>query len=187
VIEVSDYDPEWPARFEALKREYAAAMSDANVPVVGIAEHVGSTAVPGLAAKPIIDCDIVVADRDVAAASDVLVTLGFRPLGELGIPSRWAFEAPEQLAGTHTYVIIEGSLALRNHLAVRDTLRADPALREEYASAKRLATATARDIDEYGGLKNSTVQRILAAAGISDDERQAIDSANVPSHRDLPR
>jgi len=93
----------------------------AGVPVVAI-EHVGSTAVPGLAAKPVIDCDIVVAGPEVPAASAVLAGLGFTPLGELGIPLRWAFREPRRLAGTNTYVVAAGSLSLRNHLAVRDVL-----------------------------------------------------------------
>lgn len=123
MIEVCDYDPSWPRIFEELRREYADAMATAGVPLVAI-EHVGSTSVPALAAKPVIDCDIVVAEADVAAASDVLVGLGFKPLGELGIPLRWAFREPPRLAGTNTYLIVVGSLALRNHLAVRDILRA---------------------------------------------------------------
>ena len=61
-------------------------------------EHVGSTSVPGLAAKPIIDCDIVVAEADVTAATSVLVSLGFTPEGELGIPQRWAFKEPARLS-----------------------------------------------------------------------------------------
>ena len=76
-------------------------------------EHVGSTSVPGLAAKPVIDCDIVVVRRDVAAASEVLTGLGFQPEGELGIPLRWAFKEPERLAGTNTYIVEAGSLSLR--------------------------------------------------------------------------
>jgi GrpB-like predicted nucleotidyltransferase (UPF0157 family) len=67
VITVVDYDPTWPDRFEALREEYARALANAGVPVIAI-EHVGSTSVPGLAAKPVIDCDIVVAEPDVAAA-----------------------------------------------------------------------------------------------------------------------
>ena len=67
---------------------------------------------PRLTAKPIIDCDIVVAEKDVSAASDVLIGLGFAPLGELGIPQRWAFKEPARLAGTNTYVAVEGSLSL---------------------------------------------------------------------------
>ena len=91
MIVVVEYDPAWPQRFEQLRREYAAALAAAGVPVTAI-EHVGSTSVPGLAAKPVIDCDIVVAEQDVTAASQVLTSLGFRPEGELGIPLRWAFK-----------------------------------------------------------------------------------------------
>ncbi len=78
VILVAEYDPAWPQRFGQLRREYARAMAAAGVPVVAI-EHVGSTAVPGLAAKPVIDCDIVVAGPDVPAASAVLAGSGSRP------------------------------------------------------------------------------------------------------------
>src|ERR1700740_3315368 len=115
MITVVEYDPAWPGRFELLRSEYQQAMARAGVPVVAI-EHVGSTAVPGLAAKPVIDCDIVVAGQDVAAASRVLAGLGFTPLGELGIPLRWAFKEPERLAPTNTYVVVLDSLSLRNHL-----------------------------------------------------------------------
>jgi GrpB-like predicted nucleotidyltransferase (UPF0157 family) len=173
VILVTEYDPDWPVRFERLREEYAGAMAAAGVPVVAI-EHVGSTSVPGLAAKPVIDCDIVVAREDAAAASQVLAGLGFTPEGDLGVPLRWAFREPERLARTHTYVCAEGALSLRNHLAVRDTLRADPDLREQYAEVKRRAGATAANIDEYIRAKSAIVQRILAAAGLSEDERAAI-------------
>jgi GrpB-like predicted nucleotidyltransferase (UPF0157 family) len=173
-------------RFEMLRREYQAALEDAGVPVVSI-EHVGSTSVPGLAAKPIVDCDIVVRDAHVAAATGVLTALGFTPLGELGIPQRWAFREPARLAGTNTYVIVAGCLSLRNHLAVRDALRADAALREEYAAAKKDAAACAANIDEYGQAKTSTVQKILAAAGLTAAERASIGGNQVPSHVVLPR
>ncbi|MGH3743041.1 MAG: GrpB family protein, partial [Micromonosporaceae bacterium] len=149
MIEVVDYDPTWPERFEALRAEYAAALETAQVPVIAI-EHVGSTSVPGLAAKPIIDCDIVVAAEQVVAASDVLVALGFEPRGELGVPQRWAFYEPERLVGTNTYVVVSGSLSLRNHLAVREALRADPALRAEYGAVKKRVGDAAKDIYEYG-------------------------------------
>lgn len=186
VIAVVDYDPAWPARFEHLRREYAAAMAAAGVPVVSI-EHVGSTSVPGLAAKPVIDCDIVVARPDVAAASQVLAGLGFTPLGELGIPLRWAFKEPARLAGTNTYVIVEGSLSLRNHLSLREVLRQDKELRDQYAAVKRRVGATAADIDEYGQGKNAMVQQILAAAGLTEAERASINGNQVPSHQDVPR
>ncbi|MER6577950.1 GrpB family protein [Nonomuraea sp. NPDC001023] len=186
MIEVVDYDPTWPDRFEALRREYAEALAAAEVAVISI-EHVGSTSVPGLAAKPIIDCDIVVAEQDVAAATDVLIGLGFSPRGELGIPQRWAFREPARLAGTHTYVIVEGSLSLRNHLAVRDILRTNARLRDEYAMVKKRLAGNAADIDDYGRGKNATVQAILAAAGLTDAERASINDNQVPSHDEIPR
>ncbi|MFI7425052.1 GrpB family protein [Nonomuraea sp. NPDC049684] len=179
MITVVDYDPTWPDRFEALRREYAEALAAAEVAVISI-EHVGSTSVPGLAAKPIIDCDIVVAERDVAAASDVLIGLGFSPRGELGIPQRWAFKAPARFAGTHTYVIVEGSLSLRNHLAVRDILRTNARLRDQYAMVKKRVAGNAADIDDYVRGKNAMVQAILAEAGLSDAELASIDASQVP-------
>lgn len=186
MITVSEYDPAWPRRFDLLRREYAQAMAAAGVPVVAI-EHVGSTSVPGLAAKPIIDCDIVVARQDVPLASETLASLGFRPLGELGIPLRWAFKEPARLAGTNTYVVVDGSLALRNHLAVRTILRRDPDLRDAYAAVKRHVAASAAKIDEYGRGKTAFIQRMLALAGLSEAERAAIAANQVPSHDDLPR
>lgn len=186
VIRVVEYDATWPSRFDALESTYRAALSRAGVEVVSI-EHVGSTAVPGLAAKPIIDCDIVVTADQVAPVSDVLADLGFRPLGELGIPERWAFREPPTLTGTNTYVIREGSLSLRNHLRFRDTLRADPELRDRYSAVKRRVGATARGIEEYGQGKNAVIQEILAAAGLTERERGIIDSAQVPSRSDVPR
>ena len=186
VIIVVEYDRAWPERFAALRDEYATAMAAAGVPVAAI-EHVGSTSVPGLAAKPIIDCDIVVADADVAAAATVLVTLGFAPEGELGIPQRWAFKEPARLSGTNTYVVVADCLSLRNHLAVRDVLRADAALRAEYAAVKREAGARAATIDDYGQAKSAIVQKILAAAGLTAAERASIAANQVPSHDDLPR
>jgi GrpB-like predicted nucleotidyltransferase (UPF0157 family) len=186
VIEVVEYDPVWLQRFEGLRREYAEAMTVAGVPFVAI-EHVGSTAVPGLAAKPIIDCDIVVAEQDVPAASSVLIDLGFKPLGELGIALRWAFKEPARLAGTNTYVVVDTSLSLRNHLAVRDLLRSNPDLLAEYAAVKRQVGAVAANIDEYGRGKNAIVQQILAAAGLTEAERGSIGASQVPSHAELPR
>lgn len=186
MIEVVAYDPAWPARFVALAQEYRAALERAGVEVVAI-EHVGSTSVPGLAAKPVLDCDIVVSADRVAATAEVLIGLGFRPLGELGIPERWAFQEPLRLTGTNTYVIVDGSLSLRNHLRLRDTLRADPGLRDRYGAVKLRLGASAVSIAEYGQGKSAVVQEILAAAGLTDDERRVIADAQVPSRAEVPR
>ena len=186
MIEVVEYDAAWPALFEQLRDAYATALATAGVPFVAI-EHVGSTSVPGLAAKPVIDCDIVVEAEHVDGASAVLVELGFLPVGELGIPQRWAFKHPAGWPRTHTYVVVDRSLALRNHLAVRDSLRADAALRDAYAAVKRRVARTAVDIEEYGQGKNAMVQEILRAGGLSDDQRASINANQVPTRDEVPR
>jgi GrpB-like predicted nucleotidyltransferase (UPF0157 family) len=133
VIEVVDYDEQWPAQYEVLRARYQAALS--GLPVVSI-EHVGSTSVPGLAAKPIIDIDIVVPDDAVDAAIAALASIGYEPLGEMGVPQRWACRAPPGDIRTNTYVVVDGCLSLRNHVVVRDALLADEALRDQYSAVK---------------------------------------------------
>ena len=178
MIRIADYDDAWPMRFATIKAYISDAMTTAGVPVASI-EHVGSTSVPGLAAKPVIDCDVVVEKSVVGSASRALETVGFRPLGDLGIPDRWAFEAPERLGATNVYVTVEGSLSLRNHLATRTILRTRPDLREAYAAAKRDAAASATDIDDYVERKSDVLQEILRAGGLTDEERAAIRGVNA--------
>ncbi len=175
MIEVVDYDPAWPERFDALRARYEEVL--AGIAVIAI-EHVGSTSVPGLAAKPVIDVDVVVAAEHVQDAIRALESAGFRSRGELGIPDRWALEAPAELPRTHTYVVVDGSLALRNHLGVRDALRRDPQLRDEYAARKRSIAARVPDIDRYVEEKSAFLSTVLERAGISPDERRLIEEAN---------
>ena len=84
-------------------------------------------------------------------------------------------------------MIVDGCPSLRNHLAVREVLRDDAALRDEYAAIKRQAGVRAANIDEYVQAKTGIVQKILAAAGLSDGERASIAGNQVPSHDELPR
>lgn len=77
-------------------------------------------------------------------------------------------------------MIVDGSLSLRNHLAVRDTLRADPVMRDAYGAVKQRVGATAEDLDAYHRGKNAVVQQVLAAAGLSAAERAAIDANQIP-------
>jgi GrpB-like predicted nucleotidyltransferase (UPF0157 family) len=90
-VVIVDYDPSWPATFEQLRDRLAATLGRLAVAI----EHVGSTAVPGLAAKPIIDLDVVIADRiDLPAVIQRLRTLGYLHEGDLGVPGREAFTTP---------------------------------------------------------------------------------------------
>lgn len=176
VIEVIHYDPVWPARF----REIQAALHTAldGVPVVSI-EHVGSTSVPGLAAKPVIDVDVVVQRADLPAAIPALQHAGYTHRGDLGISDRHSMAEPDP-PRRHVYVVVDGSLALRNHLAVRDALRADAELRAIYADLKARLSAEVHDIGDYVERKTEFLTQILSDAGFTEAELQIIRSANQP-------
>ena len=161
--------------FAELRDHYSEALS--GVDVVAI-EHVGSTVVTALAAKPVLDIDIVVAAATVAAASSALEAIGFRSLGEQGILQRGAFRQPAELQRTNTYVVVNGSLALRNHIAVRDALRRDGDLRTKYADLKRNIASPTGDIATYVEAKSSLIATILRGEGLSEDETTTIENAN---------
>ena len=174
-ILVVDYDPHWPWSFAIIHRTLQAALAD--VPVIAI-EHVGSTSVPGLAAKPIIDIDVIVARPHADAAFDALVAEGYTPLGDMGVPDRYAFRAPEGSLRQNTYVTIDGCLSLRNHLGLREVLRNDPALRDEYSATKKRLAERTDDIDVYLDGKTEVVRRILLRAGLSAGELDEIEGLN---------
>jgi GrpB-like predicted nucleotidyltransferase (UPF0157 family) len=159
-VVVADYDPRWPARFAELRDRLAAAVGPL---AVGI-EHVGSTAVPGLAAKPIIDLDVVVATPgDLPAVAERLRPLGYRHEGDLGVPGRDAFAAPPGSPPHHLYVCPLGSPALARHLALRDLLRADPEAAAAYADLKRTLAARFRhDRAAYTDAKTPFIDALLA-------------------------
>jgi GrpB-like predicted nucleotidyltransferase (UPF0157 family) len=122
-IIVVEYDPGWPEVFERLRSRVWAAVSDLALSV----EHVGSTSVQGLAAKPIIDISVVVREKlDVPAGISRLATLGYVHRGNLGIDGREAFDSPEGFPKHNLYLCPSDSPALANHLAVRDYFRAHP-------------------------------------------------------------
>lgn len=160
--EVAAYDPRWPALFSQLRERVDAAL--AGVPHV--TEHVGSTAVPGLDAKPIIDLDAVVAD-DAAAAAAVraLTAAGWQHQGDLGITGREAFLPPPDAVYHHLYVVLEGSQPHRDHMDLRDFLRAHPAQAARYASLKhQLAPLLQADRSAYVDGKAEMVTDLLRQA-----------------------
>lgn len=177
-ILVADHDPAWASTFEAIKADLVAALDSAGAVYLAI-EHVGSTSVPGLAAKPIIDVDIIVRADGVDAATAALEAAGYLAMGTLGLDDRWAFREPD-LPLRNVYVIVDGCLALRNHLAVRDTLRSDPQLAAEYAAVKRELGRRYKigEIDAYVVGKSDILQRVLAAGGLSDEDRATIAGGN---------
>jgi len=158
-VVVVPYDPAWPRTFDALATQLAATLGDL---AVGI-EHVGSTAVPGLAAKPIVDVDVVVRrDEDLADARTRLSAAGYTSLGDLGVAGREAFRAPPGAPRHHLYVCASGAAALRAHLLLRDALRADPDLAVAYGTLKaELAERFRDDRDSYTEGKSAFIRSVL--------------------------
>ncbi|MEQ1698916.1 MAG: GrpB family protein [Ilumatobacteraceae bacterium] len=178
MIEVVEYDPQWATTFQQLAARYGAAL--VAVPVVAI-EHVGSTSVVSLAAKPVIDIDIVVAAPHVGAAIEAMQRIGFASQGEQGIAERWALQAPAAFPRTNTYVVVEGCLSLRNHLGVRTVLRTNVELRDRYGALKQALAAQTDDIEQYIEGKSALLTEILSRAGLTDAELLAIEAANRAS------
>jgi GrpB-like predicted nucleotidyltransferase (UPF0157 family) len=159
-VVVVDYDPSWPTTFRRLRDRLAATLGPLAVAI----EHVGSTAVPGLAAKPIIDLDVVIADRtDLSAVIRRLRPLGYHHEGDLGVPGREAFTTPAGAPPHHLYVCAVGTPALDRHLAFRDALRADAAAADAYGDLKRtLAARLRQDRGAYTEAKSAFIEQVLA-------------------------
>lgn len=141
-VVIAAYDAEWPRAFLRL----AGRLEDALYDVAERVEHVGSTSVAGLPAKPILDIDVVVRSRDlIPAAIQRLESLGYRHQGDLGIPGREAFQSPPGRERHHLYVCSQDSGELARHLAFRDCLRDDAKTRRSYANLKQALAVRFRD------------------------------------------
>ncbi len=168
-IKVVDYDPDWPVIFARL----AAVLQKQLGRLAQRIEHVGSTSVPGLAAKPIIDLDIVIAgETALPQVCTLLAELGYQHEGNLGIEGREAFKredttVPRVWQGTewmthHLYVCPADGRELARHLAFRNYLRTHPDVRDAYAELKRrLAEQYTYDRDGYTEAKTAFISRVL--------------------------
>jgi GrpB-like predicted nucleotidyltransferase (UPF0157 family) len=157
------YDPSWPDHFQAIRRAVAPAFAGTETSI----EHVGSTAVPGLAAKPVIDIDVVVAAKpDIAGGIGRLLGLGYIHQGDLGVPGREAFDVPQRLRYHHLYLVVRRSKAHLDHVLFRDYLRTHPEEAQRYASCKLAAAhlITSESRQAYLEAKADVVEEILARA-----------------------
>ncbi len=171
-------DPAWPGLFEAESERLEKALAPS---LDGGIHHVGSTSVPGLAAKPVIDMLAGVRDLEEArAAFEPLAALGYRHREHR--PEAHAFFKPDGSrwgASHHVHLTEPGSAVWCERLAFRDALRADPALRREYEELKRsLAAGGAYDARR----KRPLVQRVLAESGIDllPDRERLVPAAYRP-------
>jgi len=153
-------DPGWPDQFEAERVQLEEAIGGS---VVGGIHHVGSTAVPGMEAKPIIDILVGVRDLDEARAT-------FEPLAQqdylyapyLPEEMHWFCKPDPSNRTHHLHLTPVDSQRYRDELAFRDKLRSDPALAERYAALKRkLAARFPRDRDAYTDGKTTFISRCL--------------------------
>jgi len=163
---VVPYDKGWKAEFERIRDELIAALGGHVLAV----EHVGSTSVEGLNAKPIIDIDIVIKDYDsFECVKDKLEQIGYTYEGDQGIKDRQAFKYAdkEHLMKHHLYVCPEYSQELKRQIAFRDYLRSHPEDRDWYAAVKILAAKHyPEDIDSYMSAKGPCIAEIISRCGL---------------------
>ena len=164
-VVVLPYDEQWKQNFIMIKDELASAVGQLAMRI----EHVGSTSVPGLAAKPVIDIDVVIEDQgcfeNVKAA---LETIGYHHEGDLGIPGREAFkyDGKDHLRKHHLYVCSKDAAELKRHISFRDYLRAHPEAVEEYGRIKiEGAELYPYDIDRYIEHKSPFIEGIYQLIG----------------------
>lgn len=188
-IHIADYSSTWASTFDDLATVYRAHLGNRIIDI----QHVGSTAVPGLAAKPIIDIDLVIAQRaDLDAVIPPLAALGYVYQGDLGITDRAAFKRLSEqtpIDGSariwpahHLYVCPADSISLRNHLALRDWLRQHPDAASQYGKLKQeLARQHPYNMAAYIEGKTPFVTAILKAAGFDAVALQTIIDENRAS------
>ena len=178
-VVIVDYDPAWPGMFE---KEKARLLAVAGTWMQDV-QHVGSTAVPELAAKPIIDIMIAIYDlADVEKCIAPIESLGYGYMGEHGLPERHFFRkpAPDTWIGRthHIHMVLKNSNQWTNQVNFRDYLRAHPETRQAYQDLKRdLAGQFGNDRFAYTDAKQEFIFAALRQAG-HPDERDLL--ANEP-------
>jgi GrpB-like predicted nucleotidyltransferase (UPF0157 family) len=161
-IRLADYDPNWPRRFE----QERAALSGSIWPWIdGGIHHIGSTAVPGLEAKPIVDILVGVRDLDESRACfGPLAALGYIYAPYMEAEMHWLCKPHPSRRTHHLHLIPTDSERYRAELAFRDLLRGDDALAAEYLALKRrLARGFANDRDAYTAAKSEFIRHALVS------------------------
>ena len=165
-VTVLPYDSRWAEEFEAIKQEIRQALGE----LASAIEHVGSTSVRGMSAKPCIDIDVVIEDYSVLSeAITSLAAIGYIYEGDLGIPDRHAFmyENKPHLQKHHLYLCPLSSAELRRHIVFRDFLRTHPEAAAEYSAVKEEgARLYPDDIDRYIAHKSPCIARLYKLCGL---------------------
>ena len=165
-VVVLPYDKHWARDFCEIKSEIQEALDQLALAI----EHVGSTSVHGLSAKPIIDIDVVIKDYSMLdAVISALERIDYHHEGNLGIAGREAFkyEGKTHLRKHHLYVCPRDSEELKRHIAFREYLRSHPEAVREYSRIKEEGAALYPfDIEKYIENKSPFVEKIYSEIGI---------------------
>lgn len=176
-ITVVPYSSAWAGQFQSVAEDLAAALNGIAIEAI---EHVGSTSVPGLPAKPILDIDIIVQREAMVTATAALERAGYVHCGDLGVTDREVFRAPDENPSRNVYICVANTLHVRNHIAVRDALRAHPDLRDRYGTVKQqLASHPHMTIDRYLAGKSAILQEVLALSDLTANEKRRILELNT--------
>lgn len=163
---VLPYDTAWKTAFEEIKKELEEAIGDL---IIGI-QHVGSTVVEGLSAKPCIDIDVIIRDYSIFdAVVCKLKTIGYIHEGDLGIKDREAFKYSDKphLLNHHLYVCPQDSEELHRHITFRDFLRSNPEAVKKYSLSKETAAQLFPDsIDQYIEYKSPCIEELYKMCGL---------------------
>ena len=163
---VVPYDKAWKSAFEEIKKEIERVIGDL---IIGI-EHVGSTSVEGLSAKPIIDIDVVIKDYSVfATVVQKLETIGYIHEGDLGIKDREAFKYSNKphLQKHHLYVCPQYSEELHRHVTFRDYLKNNREAVRKYSQVKETAAILfPDDIEKYIDYKTPCIEELYMCCGL---------------------
>ena len=162
IIEVVDYDSRWPELFAEEQKLLARTLGA----VVQKIHHIGSTSVEGLAAKPIIDILLEVASvAELDQLNDQMVSIGYLPKGEFGIPRRRYFQKGDAIRTHQLHAYGIGDSELVRHLAFRDYLVRNQNIADEYARLKKeVAASCDNDIDRYCDGKDAFIKEHEAKA-----------------------
>ena len=164
-LQIVEHDPAWRSLFEAESRVIRDAAGD----LIHDVQHVGSTAVPDLPAKPIVDIAVAVDTRSaIPVLTQRLTAIGYIDRGDGGRDGGYLLvrESQPNVRTIHLHIVELTDVQWRNYIAFRDTLRQNRAIRDQYAELKRkLAVRFQDDRKSYTAGKNDFIQEVLSING----------------------
>lgn len=185
-IIIEPFSPNWSVAYQELSEVFRKRLGGLFTDL----QHVGSTAVTGLASKPVLDIDIVIDSVEaLPAITEKLLKMGYTSKGIVAIPDRYVFTAdsalipftnPRKFWMKHNlYVCVSGSTALKNHIQFRDYLRSNSKAAAQYEELKYRLAQNSGSIEKYASDKTEFISAILKKCGLSEGELNDIQQVNI--------